>query len=67
MKLTLEFDHEQLTDFMVEELKTAYMDQVTVWKHEVYSKKLAKALCKVIEYYSIPDDYKEWHDSVKDL
>ena len=67
MKITLEVDHDQLTDCMVSELKTAYVDQKTCWKHEEYSKKLAKALLKVIEYYSIPNEYKEWFETVKDL
>jgi len=67
MKLTFQVDADQLNDYIVSELKTAYIDQKTVWKHEEYSKKLSKALLKVIEYYSIPQEYEEWLESVKEL
>lgn len=67
MKITFEIDEDQLNDYLVTELKTAYVDHKTVWKHEEYSKKLTKALLRVIEYYSIPSEYQEWRESVKDL
>ena len=33
-KMTLEVDHDQLTDWMVEELKQCYIDHATHWKKE---------------------------------
>ena len=66
MKLTFEVNCEELDEIICRRLRQDYIDQLTVWKHEEYSKKLAKALLKVIEYYSIPTEYQQWRESVKE-
>lgn len=67
MKMMVEVDADSLDEVFLKELRVAYIDQCTVWKHQDYSKKLRKALLKVIEYYSIPSEHTLWLETVKDL
>ena len=64
MKLTLQVDSEALEDVFRDELRRAYIDQITVWKSQPDSKEYAAALLKVIEYYSVPTEFIEWKESV---
>ena len=67
MKMTIEVDADSLDDVFRDELRRAYVDQKTIWKHEPDSAKLAENLLGVIEYYSAPSEFKEWFETVKDL
>lgn len=65
MKITFDIDIDQLTEYFVEDMKRAYIDHCTVFKHETNSKKRRKALLHVIEYYSIPTEFAAWRDSLE--
>lgn len=64
MKITIQIDNEALDDVFRDELRRAYIDQITIWKSQPASKEYAAALLKVIEYYSVPTEFVEWKQSV---
>ena len=66
-KMTLEVDHDQLTDWMVEELKQCYIDHATHWKKEPDYDTLSDALLTVIEHYSVQSEFEEWYETIKEL
>lgn len=47
-------------------LRDDYVDQITVWKHQPDSQHLAAALFEVIKYYSAPNEFEEWVETVKE-
>ena len=67
MKMTVEVDADALDDVFRDELRQAYIDQVTVWKAQPDANELAEALMTVIKYYSVPQEFEEWYESVKEL
>lgn len=67
MKLMVEVDWEQAEDFIRDKLRQDYIDQVTVWKAQPDAEELAEALMTVVKYYSAPQEFEEWYESVKEL
>lgn len=67
MKFTVDLSMDEIDNIILEDLRRAYIDQKTHWHHEPDAKKLAKAFLKVIEYYSVPSEYREWLETVKGL
>ena len=67
MKMTVEIDYDQVDDLIRNQLRSDYVDQVTIWKAQPYSKELSEALLEVIKYYSAPDEFEEWYESIKEL
>ena len=67
MKMMVEIDYDQVDDLIRDRLRIDYIDQVTVWKDQSDSKELSEALLEVIKYYSAPDEFEEWYESVKEL
>ena len=67
MKLMVEIDWDQAENLIRDRLRQDYIDQVTMWKDQPYSKELSEALLEVIKYYSAPDEFEEWYESVKEL
>ena len=67
MKMTVEVDANALDDVFRDELRQAYVDQVTTWKAQPDAEELAEALMTVIKYYSVPQEFEEWYESVKEL
>ena len=66
-KMTLEVDHDQLTDWMVEELKQCYIDHVMHWRHEPDHEHLSNSLLTVIAHYSIYTEFEKWYETKKEL
>lgn len=67
MKYTVELSMDEIDNIILKDLRERYVEQRTLWHHEPDAKKLAKAFLKVIEYYSVPSEYREWLETVKDL
>ena len=67
MKMTVEVDADALDNVFRDELRQAYVDQVTIWKDQPDAEELAEALMTVVKYYSAPQEFEEWYESVKDL
>lgn len=67
MKMMVEVDADALDNLFRDELRQAYIDQVTVWKAQPDAKELAEALMTVVKYYSVPSEFEEWYESVKEL
>lgn len=63
MRFSLEFYSDQVHDMVVQVLKGAYEDQ-EYWiggpKNSKEAKRIRKHLRGVLEYYMIPDEFKEW-------
>jgi len=66
-KITLEVDHDQLTDWMVKELKQCYIDHATLWYKEPDYDLLSDALLTVIEHYSVYTEFEKWYETIKEL
>ena len=66
-KMTLEVDHDQLTDWMVKELKQCYIDHVMHWKKEPDYDLLSDALLTVIKHYSVYSEFEAWYETIKEL
>ena len=66
-KMTLEVDHDQLTDWMVKELKQCYIDHATHWRHEPDHEYLSNALLTVIGHYSVYTEFEKWYETIKEL
>jgi len=66
-KIMIELDIDELRDQMINDLKESYIDQVKHWSKEPDAEKLADALLTVIEYYSIPSEYNDWYETIKEL
>jgi hypothetical protein len=66
-KLMVELDWDHVEDLIRDQLRQSYIDTVTVWKAQPDSAKLAENLLGVIQYYSAPNEYEEWLETVKDL
>ena len=67
MKMTVEVDADALDNVFRDELRQAYVDQVTIWKDQPDAEELAEALMTVVKYYSAPQEFEEWYESVKEL
>ena len=67
MKMTVEVDADALDNVFRDELRRAYVDQVTIWKDQPDAEELAEALMTVVKYYSAPQEFEEWYESVKEL
>jgi hypothetical protein len=67
MKMMVEVDADSLDVVFRDELRQAYIDQVTIWKAQPDAKELAAALLEVVKYYSAPTEFEEWFETVKDL
>ena len=67
MKMMVEIDYDQVDDLIRDRLRIDYIDQVTVWKDQPDSRELANNLLGVIRYYSAPNEFEEWFETVKDL
>lgn len=63
--ITLDWD--EVENLIRDQLRQSYIDTVTVWKNEPDSAQLAQDLLGVIRYYSAPNEFEEWFDTVKDL
>ena len=67
MKMTVEVDADALDNVFRDELRRAYVDQVTIWKDQPDAEELAEALMTVVKYYSAPQEFEEWYELVKEL
>ena len=67
MKFMVEIDLDQVEELIRDRLRQDYIDTLTIWKAQPYSADLAKNLLGVVEYYSAPNEFKEWFYTVKDL
>ena len=67
MKMTVEVDADALDNVFRDELRQAYVDQVTIWKDQPDAEELAEALMTVVKYYSAPQEFEEWYELVKEL
>ncbi len=67
MKLTFDVDEEQFREAMIADMKESYIDQVTNWKHEPDALGLEDALLTVIEFYSVPNEFETWYETIKEL
>ena len=65
--MTVEVDADALDNVFRDELRRAYVDQVTIWKDQPDAEELAEALMTVVKYYSAPQEFEEWYESVKEL
>ena len=66
-KCTVTLDWDEVETLIRDQLRQSYIDTVTVWKNEPDSAQLAKDLLGVIRYYSAPNEFDEWFETVKDL
>jgi len=48
-------------------LRDDYEMTLTTWKDQPDSRELANNLLGVIRYYSAPNEFEEWYESVKEL
>ena len=67
IKFTFTISEDEFEEAQLEQLQFHYIDQVTNWKHEPDADNLADALLTVIEFYMIPSEYYEWHETIKEL
>ena len=67
MKLMVEVDWDQAENLIRDRLRQDYIDQVTIWKDQPDAEELAEALMTVVKYYSAPQEFEEWYESVKEL
>lgn len=63
----VEIDWDQAENLIRDRLRQDYIDQVTVWKDQPNAKELSEGLLEVIKYYSAPQEFEEWYESVKEL
>lgn len=66
MKLMVEIDWDDAENFIRDRLRQDYIDTLTTWKHQPDSQHLAAALFEVIKYYSAPNEFEEWFETVKE-
>ena len=67
MKLMIKVDWDQAEELIRDKLRQDYIDQVTIWKDQQDAEELAEALMTVVKYYSAPQEFEEWYESVKEL
>mgnify|MGYP003346957185 CR=1 FL=1 len=67
MKFSVNLNDEELDVIIRDEMRKAYIDQITTWAGDPDAKKYAKAFKRVAKYYSAPSEHREWLETVKDL
>ena len=64
IKFTFTVSEDEFEEAIVKQLQWHYVDQVTHWSHEPDSDNLKDALLTVIEFYTAPQEYEEWYETV---
>ena len=65
--ISFKMDEDEFCAHLIDELKYRYVDQVKYWSKEPDAEELANALLTVIEFYSVPTEYNEWYETIKEL
>ena len=67
MKIMVEIDWDQAEELIRDRLRQDYIDTLTTWRAQPDSEELARDILGVIRYYSAPNEFEEWYETVKDL
>lgn len=67
MRYKIAVDWEDVENLIRQQLRKDYVDTMTTWRSQPDSEQLGEALLEVIKYYSAPQEFEEWYETIKEL